>query len=156
MWYQQSLFDRYFAEEQLAHPTWSDEDVEEKVLSYSAAPGTSEHQTGLCMDLITDEMVGLWNYGTETPDNPYDKGFAETAAFEWLQENAHKFGFILRYPEDKTHITGIMGEPWHFRYVGIELAMEMKDSGLCLEEYLDNLTNDGTTCGNPDALKKAA
>ena len=134
--YQQSLFDRYFAEEQLAHPTWSDEDVEEKVLSYSAAPGTSEHQTGLCMDLITDEMVGLWNYGTETPDNPYDKGFAETDAFEWLQNNAHKFGFILRYPHDKTDVTGYSYESWHYRFVGVAAATEIYEKGITLEEYL--------------------
>ena len=75
---------------------------------------------------------------------------------EWLSENCWEYGFIVRYPDSKTHITGIMSEPWHFRYVGVELAMEMKDSGLCLEEYLDALTGDGSTCGNPDLAKKAA
>ena len=72
------------------------------------------------------------------------------------RRNGYKYGFIVRYPENKTDITGIMGEPWHFRYVGVELATELKDSGLCLEEYLDALTGDGSTCGNPDAVKKAA
>ena len=111
-------------------------------LKRCAIPGTSEHHLGLAFDIT---------------DRRYPKKYTgENNAVVWLSEHCWEYGFILRYPEDKTHITGIMGEPWHFRYVGIELAMEMKDSGLCLEEYLDRLTNDGTTCGNPDALKKAA
>lgn len=134
--YQKSLFDRYFSEEQAAHPTWSDSEVKEYVLTYSAYPGTSEHQTGLCMDLITTEMVGLWNYGTETPNNPYDKGFAETDAFVWLQNNAHKYGFILRFPEDKTNITGYSYESWHYRYVGVDHATKIHEEGISLEEYL--------------------
>ena len=134
--YQKSLFDRYFAEEKAAHPDWSDAQIEAQVLTYSAAPGTSEHHTGLCLDLITDEMVGLWNWGSETPDNPYDKGFAETEAFEWLCENAHKYGFILRYPETKTSVTGYSYESWHYRYVGVEHAKKIHEKGITLEEYL--------------------
>lgn len=134
--YQQSLFNRYLDEEKAAHPSWSDSQIREQVLTYSAAPGTSEHQTGLCIDLITTEMVGLWNYGSETTANPYDKGFAETAAFEWLQENAHKFGFILRYPEDKTKVTGYSYESWHYRFVGVAAATEIYNCEITLEEYL--------------------
>ena len=134
--YQESLFDRYYNEEKAAHPTWSDAQIKEQVLSYSAAPGTSEHHTGLCLDLITTEMVGLWNYGSETPNNPYDKGFAETEAFEWLCENAHKYGFILRYPETKTSVTGYSYESWHYRYVGVEHATKIHERGITLEEYL--------------------
>lgn len=134
--YQQTLFNRYFEEEKAAHPSWSDSQIREEVLSYSAAPGSSEHQTGLCVDLITTEMEGLWNYGSETPNNPYDKGFAETAAFEWLQNNAHKFGFILRYPEDKTSVTGYSYESWHYRFVGVAAATEIYEKGITLEEYL--------------------
>ena len=104
-----------------------------------AIPGTSEHQLGVALDVMG------WG------DTYYQKG--ETETIKWLKENCWDYGFILRYPEDKSHITGIIYESWHFRYVGVELAMELKDSGLCLEEYLDALTNDGTTCGNPDALK---
>lgn len=133
--YQQTLFNRYFDEEKAAHPTWSDDKIREQVLTYSAAPGSSEHQTGLCVDLITTEMEGLWNYGSET-SNPYDKGFAETAAFVWLQDNAHKFGFILRYPEDKTSVTGYSYESWHYRFVGIAAATEIYEKGITLEEYL--------------------
>lgn len=134
--YQQSLFDRYCNQEKEAHPTWSDTEVENYVLTYSAYPGTSEHQTGLCVDLITNEMEGLWNYGSETPNNPYDKGFAETSAYTWLLKNAHKFGFILRYPEDKTDITGYSYESWHYRFVGVSAATEIYEKGITLEEYL--------------------
>ena len=134
--YQQQLFDGYCNEERANHPSWSEAQIKEKVLSYSAYPGTSEHQTGLCMDLITTEMAGLWNYGSETPNNPYDKGFAETDAFVWLKKNAHKYGFILRFPEDKTAITGYSYESWHYRYVGVEHATEIYEQGICLEEYL--------------------
>lgn len=135
--YQKTLYERYFNEEKAAHPDWSDEQIKSEVLTYSAFPGTSEHQTGLCVDLITDEMVGLWNFGSETPDNPYDKGFTETRAFEWLKDNAHKFGFILRYPENKVDLTGYAYESWHYRFVGIDAAAEIYERSVTLEEYLN-------------------
>ena len=135
--YQKRLFDGYIAAEAEAHPDWSAEKVREKVLSYSAAPGTSEHQTGLCVDLFTTEMEGLYNYGSETPKNPYDKGFAETKAYEWLCENAHKYGFILRFPENKTDVTGYSYESWHYRYVGVENATQIHEKNITLEEYLN-------------------
>ena len=134
--YQTTLYNRYFEQEKAAHPDWSDEQIKKQVLTYSAYPGTSEHQTGLCVDLITSEMSGLWNYGSETPNNPYDKGFAETNEFEWLKDNAHKFGFILRYPENKTDITGYSYESWHYRFVGIDAATDIYMQGITLEEYL--------------------
>ena len=105
-----------------------------------ALPGHSEHHLGLAFD-ITDRRYPQRYTG-------------ENNAVVWLAEHCWEYGFILRYPEDKSHITGIMGEPWHFRYVGVELAMELKESGLCLEEYLDQLTGDGSTCGNPAYAKK--
>ena len=86
-----------------------------------------------------------------TSDFYYQKG--ETESLKWLKEHCWDYGFILRYPDGKSHITGIIYESWHFRYVGKELALELKDSGLCLEEYLDLLTGDGSTCGNPEAIK---
>lgn len=108
-------------------------------LKRCAIPGTSEHHLGLAFDIV---------------DRRYPQKYTgENNAVVWLSEHCWEYGFILRYLDDKTDITGIMNEPWHFRYVGTELAMEMKDSGLCLEEYIDALTNDGTTCGNPDAVK---
>ncbi len=83
-------------------------------------PGTSEHNLGLAMDICN------------TKDS-----FAFTKEYKWLTENAHKYGFILRYTEDKMDITGIVDEPWHWRFVGVEYAEDIKNSGLCLEEYLE-------------------
>ncbi len=85
----------------------------------TAAPGTSEHNSGLAIDISC--VSG------------YFEGSAEES---WLLEHAHEYGFILRYPEDKVDITGFEHEPWHFRYVGKEQAKLIKESGLCLEEYL--------------------
>ena len=135
--YQKKLFDGYIANESKVHPTWSEDRVREEVLTYSAAPGTSEHQTGLCVDLFTDEMEGLYNSGEETPNNPWDKGFAETKAYEWLCKHAHEYGFILRFPENKTGVTGYSYESWHYRYVGVEHATEIYKQGITLEEYLE-------------------
>ena len=97
----------------------------EKAATIVAPPGTSEHQTGLCCD-ITDVY--------RHPKDPDVLAYTDT--FIWLNEHCAEYGFILRYPEDKTEITGIMYEPWHFRYVGVEAATYMKDNGLCLEEFL--------------------
>lgn len=101
------------------------EDATAVALSYSAAPGQSEHQSGLCIDFITMSMSGLTN-----------EQFEATAAFRWLQQYACRFGFILRYPADKTDITGYSYESWHYRFVGREIAMEITQRGITLEEYL--------------------
>lgn len=87
--------------------------------TYVAEPGTSEHELGLSVDI-----------------NAESSGTSQDAVYEWLDENAYKYGFIKRYPADKTDITGIDNEPWHYRYVGYEAAKEMKEQNLCLEEYL--------------------
>jgi D-alanyl-D-alanine carboxypeptidase len=89
-----------------------------------ARPGTSEHNTGLAVDIATPDFQRLI------------EAFAETPAAKWLAANAHKYGFVLRYPKDKTDITGIIYEPWHFRYVGLEHAQYMYENNLCLEEYV--------------------
>ncbi len=89
--------------------------------------GTSEHNTGLGFDILE-----RGNYTLST-------SFENTAQFRWLMENAENYGFILRYPADKTTQTGIMYEPWHFRYVGVEHAKEINRLGMCLEEYIDYL-----------------
>lgn len=102
-------------------------DAEKVVLSYSAYPGTSEHQTGLCVDFITDSMGGNLT-----------EAFEDTAAFDWLSENAYKFGFILRYPKGKEDITGYTYEPWHYRFVGREAATDIHFSSLTLEQYLES------------------
>lgn len=134
--YQTSLYHTYFNREKANHPDWTDEQIKDKVLTYSAYPGTSEHQTGLCVDLfVSPDMKELENYGHEGAYSD-DVGFAETQAFQWLKDNAHKFGFILRYPEDKVEITGYSYESWHYRFVGIDAAADIYNNGLTLEEYL--------------------
>lgn len=102
----------------------SSADAEKVALSYSAAPGTSEHQTGLCVDFTTQSLWGALN-----------TDFENTDAFAWLAQNAYKFGFILRYPHGKESITGYTYEPWHYRFVGREAATDMHCSGMTLEEY---------------------
>ena len=104
----------------------SEAEAEAAVLVYSARPGTSEHQTGLCVDFTTDSIGGA-----------VDDKFESTDAFEWLYENAYKYGFVLRYPKDKTDVTGYKYESWHYRFVGRTAAVEMKELGVCLEEYLE-------------------
>lgn len=94
-----------------------------------ARPGTSEHQTGLAVDIVSLSNQMLDETQESTPE------------FQWLAENAWKYGFILRYPSDKSEKTGIAYEPWHFRFVGKEAAEEMHDLGLCLEEYLESLAD---------------
>lgn len=90
-----------------------------------AVPGTSEHALGLALDLISDEHAEL------------DERQEGTKEAKWLAENCHKYGFILRYPPKKTDITGIIYEPWHYRYVGVEDATKIMEMDLTLEEYLE-------------------
>ena len=93
---------------------------------YSARPGYSEHQTGLAFDIGEKGKEDLW----------LTAEFGETPAGQWLVAHASEYGFILRYPENKEHITGYMYESWHFRYVGVEIAKEIKQRDITLEEYL--------------------
>lgn len=90
-----------------------------------AVPGTSEHQTGLAVDIVDINYQLL------------DEKQEDTAVQKWLVNNSYKYGFILRYPSDKSDITGINYEPWHYRYVGKEVAKDIYEQGVCLEEYLD-------------------
>ena len=122
--YQQVLFNTYMEQERSKHPNWTEEQCRAEVLTYSAFPGESEHQTGLCVDLISTKKVVL------------DESFAQNPAYAWLVENAHHFGFILRYPEEKEGITGYTYEPWHYRFVGVEAATAIYEQGITLEEYL--------------------
>lgn len=102
----------------------NEEDARRVVLSYSAYPGTSEHQTGLAVDFVAADGA------------PLDLSFESSAAFRWLSVNAYKFGFVLRFPADKTAVTGYSYEPWHYRFVGREAATDIYMGGLTLEEYL--------------------
>ena len=92
-----------------------------------AVPGTSEHQTGLAVDLVSASYQVLNRKQEQTKEQ------------KWLMEHCWEYGFILRFPSDKSDVTGIGYEPWHYRYVGKETALAMRDSGLCLEEYLTAL-----------------
>lgn len=94
-------------------------DGEKEANTYSAKPGQSEHQTGLSFDVGST-----------------DRSFEDTSEAKWLEENAHLYGFIVRYPKGKTDVTGYIYEPWHIRYLGKETAKKVKESGLSLEEYL--------------------
>jgi len=93
---------------------------------FSAKAGQSEHQTGLAMDITCEAM----NF-------QLDETFGETDEGKWVAENAYRFGFIIRYPKGKEDVTGYMYEPWHIRYLGTELAKEVYESGLTLEEYFE-------------------
>lgn len=121
--YQTTLFNN----EVSRHSTnLSYEDAYKKAATFVAIPGTSEHQTGLCVD-IHNIPTGASVLFADTPEGA------------WLAENCWKFGFILRYPKDKTEITGISFEPWHFRFVGRYTAYQIHSQGICLEEYHEQL-----------------
>lgn len=89
-----------------------------------ALPGTSEHQLGLALDIVDASYQQL------------DEAQEHTPVQRWLMDNSYRYGFILRYPNDKSAVTGIIYEPWHYRYVGRDAAQQIYDSGLCLEEFL--------------------
>lgn len=97
----------------------SAEEANQKASAQVLPAGCSEHNAGLSMDIVSASS-----------------DFINTKEYKWLCENAHNYGFILRYPEDKTAITGMNFEPWHWRYVGTQAAKEMKEKNQCLEEYL--------------------
>ena len=109
---QRELFEQKRAE--LMQQGYSEAGAAAETEKWITPPGTSEHQLGIAVDIAG----------------------AVYAIYPWLQENSWQYGFILRYPPDKTAITGISGEEWHYRYVGPEAAAEMHEKNLCLEEYL--------------------
>jgi D-alanyl-D-alanine carboxypeptidase len=107
---------------------YSEEDAKREAARRVAVPGTSEHELGLALDIVDINYQNLTEKQETMP------------AQQWLIKNSWKYGFILRYPNEKSDVTGIIYEPWHYRYVGEELAAEIHKSGLCLEEYLAQLT----------------
>lgn len=100
--------------------------VEAEAARWVAKPGTSEHQTGLACD-ITDVYR----------DPKTIEECESTATYQWMSQHCQEYGFIVRFPDGKSDITGIMYEPWHFRYVGVEAATYIMENGLCFEEFLD-------------------
>lgn len=118
---QVSLFNRRV--EQARQEGYSDPKAE--AARHVAVPGTSEHELGLAVDFNSvDEQT-----------------FRNTAEAKWLAEHCTEYGFVIRYPEDKESVTGIIYEPWHLRYVGVENAKRMKELNMCLEEYVDRLNS---------------
>lgn len=95
----------------------------DKAATIVARPGTSEHHTGLALDI-----------------NCANSSFEKTKAFEWLQKNAENYGFVMRYSAEKQEITGVIHESWHWRFVGINVAKEMNKLDMCLEEYLEHIS----------------
>ena len=115
---QTKLFNRR-TEREKSKDIISDEEAATRAAKIVAKPGTSEHNTGLAVDF-----------------NGVEDNFYKTKEYKWLMDNAHKYGFIERYQKKWKDCTGIIYEPWHFRYVGKEYASKIKESGLCLEKYV--------------------
>lgn len=103
---------------------YEQDEAEDKAAMWVARPGTSEHQTGLAVDIVDMSYQIL------------DEKQESTPVQQWLMTHCAEYGFILRYPTDKSALTGVNYEPWHYRYVGVEAAQEIMEHGLCLEEYL--------------------
>lgn len=120
--YQQELFDNKVS--RLKDSGLSADNSYSEAMTVVALPGTSEHQTGLALDLVDASYQAL------------DENQENTAVQKWLMHNSWRYGFILRYPTGKSDITGIIYEPWHYRYLGRDMAKAVYESGLCLEEYL--------------------
>lgn len=138
--YQQYNFDR--SVQQRVNNGMSYEEAVLDTEKEVAYPGKSEHNAGLSADIFSDEYVSF-----------DDDGFKNTKAYAWLMENAADYGFILRYPEGKEAETGIIYEPWHYRFVGVYYAHKVKDSGLCLEEFFEE---NGWLDENGTAIKMTA
>lgn len=122
---QTALFEKQVEKQQ--NTGLSYEEAYQKAQTVVAYPGTSEHQTGLAADIVA------------TSHQLLDDSQADTAEQQWLMANCWKYGFILRYPLGKSEYTGIIYEPWHYRYVGQEVARYITENGLCLEEYWQQL-----------------
>lgn len=117
---QSALFENEVKTHLNGSTTW--EQAEIKASAEVARPGTSEHHTGLAVDF-----------------NSVETHFEDTEAFLWLKEHGEEYGFIMRYAEDKQDLTGVIYEPWHWRFVGIKHAKEINRLGMCLEEYIEYL-----------------
>lgn len=103
---------------------YSSADARKEAGKVIALPGTSEHQLGLAVDIVDVNNQNL------------DSSQEDTDVQQWLMQNSWRYGFVLRYPTDKSDITGIIYEPWHYRYVGKEAAEYIYKNNICLEEYL--------------------
>ncbi len=123
---QTTLFNNQVAKQRANYPNLSEAELIKKASTISAYPGTSEHEIGLAVDF-----------------NSVETSFENTAQYQWLKTHAADYGFILRYTKEKQSITGVIYEPWHYRYVGKEHAKKINELGYCLEEYIDYLNKQG-------------
>ena len=119
---QEQLFEQEF--ESYIEQGYSENAARIQAAQWVAVPGTSEHELGLALDIVSVENQRLEEAQEDTPTQ------------QWLMEHCYEYGFILRYPKDKEDITGIGYEPWHYRYVGREDAAAIQNLGVCLEEYV--------------------
>lgn len=126
----QSTQERLYAEKvaEYVNAGYNKDDAKNEAARWVAVPGTSEHQSGLAVDVVSADWYSK-------NDDLYDT-FENTDEFAWLIEHCVEYGFILRFAKDKQEITGITYEPWHYRYVGVENARYMTEHNLCLEEYI--------------------
>lgn len=113
---------------QMKYNGYSREKAEQVAATRVAPPGTSEHNTGLAVDILSGDY---YNHHSQI-----EESFEYDAEAAWMKAHCAEYGFILRYPKDKQDVTGIIFEPWHFRYVGVEIATYIMENGLTLEEYL--------------------
>lgn len=125
--YQQNNFDKS-VKDRMENKGMTEEEAYEDTLKEVQLPGYSEHNAGIAADIMSDEYVDM-----------DDDGFKNTKAYAWLQENAADYGFILRYPEGKESVTGIIYEPWHYRFVGVYYAKLITDKGVTLEEFFEEM-----------------
>ncbi len=125
---QTELFENFMAKVRANNPGLSEEEIYQITATEVAIPGASEHNTGLAVDICA------WDF------QMLIREYEETSEAQWLKEHCAEYGFILRYPDGKENVTGIIYEPWHFRYVGVEAATYIMENGLTLEEYLDKVT----------------
>lgn len=121
---QTTLFNNQVAKQKAKYPNKSKAEIEKIAATISAYPGTSEHELGLAVDF-----------------NSVETSFENTKQFQWLKTHAADYGFILRYAKEKQDITGVIYEPWHYRYVGEKHAKKINQLGYCLEEYIEYLKN---------------
>ncbi len=118
------LYNNQVKKQRANHPELSDAEIKKKAATVSAYPGTSEHELGLAVDF-----------------NSVEESFENTSEYQWLKTHAADYGFILRYTKQKQDITGVIYEPWHYRYVGEKHAKKINQLGYCLEEYIEYLKN---------------
>ena len=132
---------KIWAQSTYRDPTKQDKLIKESIQEYLEQGKTQEEAETLTARATGEPYKSEHNLGIAVDFNHVDYSFEDEPAFKWLMEHAQDYGFILRYPEDKEEITKIKYEPWHWRYVGTEYAKEIKEMGVCLEEYIEYLKN---------------